>query len=319
MLYHFLKIISRIYLKIHFNKIWVTDYSKLQLNGPLILASNHPNSFLDAILLGTLFRSPVHFMVRGDVFKKRWISNILKRLHMHPIHRLSEGRENLNLNEESFLIAAQIVKSGGILLIFSEGICVHEWRLRPLKKGTARIAQILLTDASFSTINLLPVGLNYSNFDSIGESVYIKLGDTLELNNNNNLSSGMFLNHVNKVLYENMEKLVWEKKHFLNTEKKTLTLKVFSYISGFFGLILYLIPLILIIILTKKINKKGVFYDSILYGLGMFVMPLYTIILATFLFFISKTSALILLIIGPFLLKKAVLLRRLILNFTNAQ
>lgn len=38
----------------------------LQLNGPLLIACNHPDSFLDAIILATLFRRPVYSLAAGS-------------------------------------------------------------------------------------------------------------------------------------------------------------------------------------------------------------------------------------------------------------
>ncbi len=55
------------------------------------MACNHPNSFLDAIIIGAHFKRPVHFLARGDVFKHPLSKAILIRLKVIPIYRLSEG------------------------------------------------------------------------------------------------------------------------------------------------------------------------------------------------------------------------------------
>jgi 1-acyl-sn-glycerol-3-phosphate acyltransferase len=52
--------------------------------GPLLITANHPNSFLDAIIIGALFQQPVHFLARGDAFKKPWHRWLLEQLHMIP-------------------------------------------------------------------------------------------------------------------------------------------------------------------------------------------------------------------------------------------
>ena len=46
----------------------------LQKHGPLLIASNHPNSFLDAIILATLFKNPVYALARGDAFAGKLIT-----------------------------------------------------------------------------------------------------------------------------------------------------------------------------------------------------------------------------------------------------
>ena len=120
--------------------IIVNNRAILKKQGPLLLASNHPNSFLDAIILDILFEQPIWSLARGDVFKPKWISKILKALKMFPVYRVSEGVENLNNNYETFENCKQVFRKNGLILIFSEGKCINEWRLRPLKKGTARLA-----------------------------------------------------------------------------------------------------------------------------------------------------------------------------------
>ena len=59
---------------------------------------------------------------------------------MLPVYRVSEGVENLENNYTTFDACQKIFKKNKIVLIFSEGRCINEWHLRPLKKGTARLA-----------------------------------------------------------------------------------------------------------------------------------------------------------------------------------
>jgi len=57
--------------------------------------------------------------------------------------------------------------------MFSEGICVQEMRLRPLKKGTARIAMEYSKDGSPLTI--IPTGLNYMKPMNFREDILISM------------------------------------------------------------------------------------------------------------------------------------------------
>src|SRR6266478_9269485 len=82
----------------------------LKKKGPLLLACNHPNSFLDAAILADLFEQPVHSLTRGDVFKKPFYDKILTSLKMLPIYRTSEGTENLGINYQTFDACKNIFK-----------------------------------------------------------------------------------------------------------------------------------------------------------------------------------------------------------------
>ena len=140
MLYKFLLLPARIFIHFYCRRIIINKKNILRQKGPLLIASNHPNSFLDAIILATLFKSPIHSLARGDAFANKIVTKILASFNMLPVYRVSEGVENLENNYDTFSACQDIFKHDGIVLIFSEGRCINEWHLRPLKKGTARLA-----------------------------------------------------------------------------------------------------------------------------------------------------------------------------------
>jgi 1-acyl-sn-glycerol-3-phosphate acyltransferase len=171
----------RLGLLIFCRKIVFDNSQTLKEKGPLLLACNHPNSFFDALILGAYFKQPVHFLARGDAFNNPFLRKVLTALKAIPIYRLKEGRENLALNDNTFERCLQILQQGGIVLIFSEGLCLNQWELRPLKKGTARIAiNAWKQDSISSSFRILPVSLNYSSFTRFSKSVVIHFGDAIK-------------------------------------------------------------------------------------------------------------------------------------------
>ena len=183
MLYIFTKYLVRAGLFFFCRRIVFSDTKVLQKHGPLLLACNHPNSFFDALLLGAFFNKPVHFLARGDAFKNPWAVKILTALKAIPIYRLREGKQYLALNDATFEKCTAILKEGGIVLIFTEGLCLHQWKLRPLKKGTARIAVNVWKDEEMQQrFRVLPVSFNYSSFKSFGKNVVIHFGNPLGYN-----------------------------------------------------------------------------------------------------------------------------------------
>jgi 1-acyl-sn-glycerol-3-phosphate acyltransferase len=125
---------------IYYRKMTVQGIENVPATGAVILACNHPNSFLDAMVVGIFQRRRIHFLARSDVFNTPLKNWILSQLSMLPIYRLQEGMENLEKNKDTFARCHQILDEDGMILIFSEGLCIQEHRLRPLKKGTSRIA-----------------------------------------------------------------------------------------------------------------------------------------------------------------------------------
>jgi 1-acyl-sn-glycerol-3-phosphate acyltransferase len=150
----------RITLWVYYKRIIIDGLEHLPKNGPVILASNHPNSFLDACILGSHLPRRLHFIARSDVFNSPMKQWILGKLQLIPIYRLQEGVENLEKNKETFKKCHEVLNDGGVINIYSEGICVQEKRLRKLKKGTARIALDFVYEFKKS-LPVVAVGLNY--------------------------------------------------------------------------------------------------------------------------------------------------------------
>ncbi len=182
-MYYLLRILVRLGLKIFCRTIRVNRPELLQTKGPLVLACNHPNAFLDAIILGSLFRQPVHFIARGDAFQNPVARRLLRVVKSIPVYRLSEGKEFLGRNEASFEKCRQILSTGGIVLIFAEGFCINQWVLRPMKKGGARIALAAMNEEGMnSRMRVLPVSLNYNSFTNLGKTLLIHFGDVISKN-----------------------------------------------------------------------------------------------------------------------------------------
>jgi len=202
-LYYLVKTLVRIGLVFFCRKIIISNEDWLKEKGPLLLACNHPNSFFDAVLLGALFKNPVHFLARGDAFKNPVAKNFLTALKAIPIFRLREGKEYLALNDATFDRCNQILLQGGIVLIFSEGLCLNQWQLRPLKKGSARIAINAWKQADIaSRFKVLPVSLNYNSFKYFGKKIIIQFGQPIICSDiNTGVNEAEQINQFNKLLY----------------------------------------------------------------------------------------------------------------------
>ena len=209
MLYSLLKIYSRLALRIYCRKVVVNRPEVLQAKGPLLLASNHPNSFLDGIILTTLFNQPVYSLARGDAFKKKKAGKLLRRLRLLPVYRTSEGVENLEHNYTTFAACRQVFMEGHIVLIFSEGRCENEWHLRPLRKGTARLA--LTSWEQGIPLQVIPTALNYSSFKDFGKVVHLYFGDPITLSSVAGAEGeGKKLLAFNQALAGRLQPLVYE-------------------------------------------------------------------------------------------------------------
>lgn len=153
----------RFALSIFYKNIVIDGLTNIPKDKPSIFACTHPNSFLDAIIIGAYSPRKLYFLARSDVFNTPFKMWLLSKMNLIPIYRLQEGSENLHKNEETFSRCFEIMKKGGSILIFSEGISITDKLVRPLKKGTARIAFGAESYNNFElNLQIIPMSLNYT-------------------------------------------------------------------------------------------------------------------------------------------------------------
>ena len=293
MLYSFIKIIARLAIKIYCRDISINKEELLKYNGPIMLAVNHPNSFLDAILLCTLFDKPVYSLARGDAFKNKFFAKLLFKLKLLPVYRVSEGVENLEENYKTFDLCKNIFKQNGIVLIFSEGRCINEWHLRPLKKGTARLAISSWEDGI--DLKVLPVGINYSSFRRFGKNVKLYFGDFINKESIDYKNShGNNIRQFNESLQTQLNNFVYEinrnDKALLHRTffvKQPVIKKILLSLPAAIGLIIHAPLYLFTKWLTNKLIKEEGHYDSKIVGFLFLFYPLFLLLLSSVAFLIT--------------------------------
>ena len=308
MLYNFLKIPAKLALYFYCRKIIINKKELLQSDGPLLIAANHPSSFLDAAILATLFKHSIYSLARGDAFVNNFYKRLLFSLKMLPVYRISEGAENLEHNYTTFSACIDIFKKNGIVLIFSEGLCKNEWHLRSLKKGTARLA--ISAWQQGIPLKVLPLGINYSSFRIFGKNVILNFGEIItdpdSYQDEKNLPDGKAVIDFNLKLQQQLKNLVIEAEPSDKEKiKKILFIqqplikKILFFIPAIAGLILHA-PLYYPVILSIK-NRANDHYDSIVVGLLFILYPIYLLAISVIIYFITGSLwALLLLLIIPF-------------------
>ncbi len=266
---YLLKQILRAALWIFCAEINVKNTSLLHQKGPLLIIANHPNSFLDAIIIGSQYNRRIHFLARGDVFTKKHHRFLLGLLNMIPVYRIREGKEFLHLNAYAFETSVALLQKGEAVLIFIEGICVNKNELQPFKKGTARI----LEAAQFMGVNpnIHLAGLYYNNFRGIGKRVNLCLE---ELKNTPNIISSKDRVIFNSLVFTALEKLI-----IPITRPAVYNKTLFYYIHlNYYKTIEKIV---------NKATKGTVFYDSVFFSALLFTYPLFLLLIFCVLMFLK--------------------------------
>ena len=182
MIYKILKEIVASIFKVYFRKIYLIDAEKVPEKGPILIACNHPMAFAEACLLACFLDRPLHFLVRGDVFKPRW-RWFFDATNQIPIYRFRDGFSNMRRNSDTFAKAHEALANGKAILIFSEGNTKMKKSLSPLQKGTARLAFGAINYPGGEELQIVPIGVNYADGTRFQSDVMIRVGDPVSISN----------------------------------------------------------------------------------------------------------------------------------------
>ena len=276
MLYQILLFLIRMALKIFCVSIKVHNKKALFQKGPLLIVANHPDSFFDALVIAANCKYPISFLARGDVFTKPWHNFFLRALNMMPVYRQREGKEHLHKNQNSFDASVEILKNGGILLIFIEGTCLNKNEIQPFKKGAARILQQAVAQGVSPAV--LPAVIAYNGFKHFGKKVFLMLGyafPATQFFNKNPVAENAAIER------NNFNNHVMEQMTSLFKEPPSKKYKRPIYLFPIIGIAwLWHTPLFLMIKTFVAHKTKGtVFYDSVLFAVLLFAYPFYLILL----------------------------------------
>ena len=253
---------ARLALWIFCPRVRIEGAELMAVRGPLLIVANHPDSFLDAVILGAYYPRKLHFLARGDVFRKPLYGFLLRSIGMIPIHRAREGREHLHLNEGTFQESVEVLRRGNGLLIFIEGICLLTHEIQPFKKGATRILESAQAAGIQPMVHV--VGLGYSDFRAFGKVIHVAIESFTEQAVFDHARHRL---DFNAAVREQMVRLVR-----VPDEVVVLRKGLFYYLNlPFFRLVSDYV---------WSRTAGTVFYDSVLFGVLLFTYPIYLVVLS---------------------------------------
>lgn len=253
---------ARLALWIFCPRVRIEGTELMAARGPLLIVANHPDSFLDAIILGAYYPRKLYFLARGDVFRKPLFGFLLRSIGMIPIHRAREGREHLHLNEDTFQESVEVLRRGDGLLIFIEGICLLTHEIQPFKKGAARILESAQAAGIQPMVHV--VGLGYSDFKAFGKVICVAIESFTE---QAVFDQARHRLDFNAAVREQMVRLVRVPDEVVVLQKGLfyyLNLPFFRLVSDY----------------VWSRTAGTVFYDSVLFGVLFVTYPMYLVALS---------------------------------------
>jgi glycerol-3-phosphate O-acyltransferase / dihydroxyacetone phosphate acyltransferase len=182
MLYTLLKIITQIALRVFFKSLKIKNRALIPSQGPLIVVSNHPNTFMDPLVIASYLKPQVYFLANASVFNSKFAQWLFPKLNMIPIQRKHDTNQKKYDNEQIFQKCFEHLAKGGTILIFPEGTSVHKRILQEIKNGTARIALGAEEANNFNLrLKILTFGLNYSKPASFRSEVFVNVDKPIQV------------------------------------------------------------------------------------------------------------------------------------------
>ena len=152
--------VTRALLGLFYEKIEVVGRENVPASGPLIVAANHHNSIVDAMLLIATFERPLHVLANAPLFRHPLIGPFLRLMGGLPVHRRQEAGDDPEKNRALFAATTEALGRGGAIALFPEGRTQPEPALQAVRTGAARMLLAAEEARPGETpVVLLPVGL----------------------------------------------------------------------------------------------------------------------------------------------------------------
>lgn len=157
--YNVVSALSRFLLRLFYPRIDVMGAERIPAAAPLILAANHHNSLVDAMLLVALTPRRLRTLANAPLFRNPLIGPFLRIMGALPVHRIKEAGTDPGRNAALFAETTSTLRARGAILLFPEGRTQPEPRLLELRTGAARMLLAAQAEETADPVVLLPVGL----------------------------------------------------------------------------------------------------------------------------------------------------------------
>lgn len=188
MLYDFLRWIAGIALHWFYSDIRVVGQDFVPANGPIVVAANHPNALVDALVAGWILPRRLSITAKATLVENRILAILFRLVGIVPLRRLSderkkeiEGTLDPSRNEGAFEKVMHVLRRDGVVLIFPEGTSHSRPTLAPIRTGLARIALQARDVQGIRGLKILPLGLKFQAKGEPNSVVVAEFGEPLKM------------------------------------------------------------------------------------------------------------------------------------------
>ncbi len=190
MLYAVLRWIAGLALRWFYRDIEVVGLEHLPPRGAVLLASNHPNALVDALVVGHVVPRRVTITAKATLLDNPFTRAVVGAVGIVPLRRASDEQRiapdaamppDASRNAASFDAIVSALAAGSAVLLFPEGKSHSAPEIAPLRTGLARIALQAVASRAIERVPIVPVGLTFERKWQPRSSVLVVIGEPLLL------------------------------------------------------------------------------------------------------------------------------------------
>lgn len=182
--YRFVVFIFSAALRLFFRRIETADAEIVPPDDAIIFVMNHPNGLIDPALVFVALPRKISFLAKSTLFRMPVISSLLKTVEALPLYRKIDAGEDVSKNQKTFGLVRELLKKGGAIAIFPEGVSHNSPKLLPLKTGAARIALGTMSvgkNPASLNLKIVPVGMFYTSKTTFRSEALLHFGEPFEV------------------------------------------------------------------------------------------------------------------------------------------
>ncbi len=180
--YDLLKPIVDWCIKHSYRKVEVKGKENIPADGAVIIAPNHCNTLMDALVVLRAFDNESVFGARADLFNKPFIARLMYFVRILPMVRQRDGLRNVLKNNETQEVIVEILENRVRFCMYPEGRHRPAHSLQSLGKGTFRAA--LAANAKFGEkmpVYIVPAGIEYGDYFRYRSTSLLTFGEPINV------------------------------------------------------------------------------------------------------------------------------------------
>ena len=169
-------------LRHSYRKVEVRGKENIPQDGAIMIAPNHCNTLMDALVILRAFNDQTVFGARADIFNKPLIARIMYFLRILPMVRQRDGLRNVLKNHETQETIVETLEHGVRFCMYPEGRHRPAHSLQSLGKGTFRA--VLAANAKFGNkkpVYIIPTGIEYGDYFRFRSTSLITFGKPINV------------------------------------------------------------------------------------------------------------------------------------------